>query len=99
MELTVLASKSSWTQQQDEPLQCEEVLDVSDISQPPTLQLQRLVIKGDIKMTRVGGNDNCADLGTKQLDYQTMNGHLQLCGIRFAEGQSQIALQLEFFST
>ena len=58
----------------------------------PTLQLQRLVINGDIKMTRVGGNDNCADLGTKHLDYQTMNGHLKLCGIRFAEGQSQIAL-------
>ena len=31
----------------------------------PTLWLQRLVINGDIKMTRVGGNDNCADLGTK----------------------------------
>ena len=38
-----------------------------------TLWLQRFVINGDIKMTRVGGNDNCADLGTKHLDYQTMN--------------------------
>ena len=27
----------------------------------PTLWFQRLVINGDIKMTRVGGNDNCAD--------------------------------------
>ena len=27
-----------------------------------TLWLQRLVINGDIKMTRVGGSDNCADL-------------------------------------
>ena len=27
----------------------------------PTPWLQRLVINGDIKMTRVGGNDNCAD--------------------------------------
>ena len=36
----------------------------------PTLWLQRLVINGDIKMTRVGGNDNCADLETKHLDYQ-----------------------------
>ena len=26
---------------------------------------KRLVINGDIKMTRVGGSDNCADLGTK----------------------------------
>ena len=26
----------------------------------PTLWWQRLVINGDIKMTRVGGNDNCA---------------------------------------
>ena len=34
----------------------------------PTPWLQRLVINGDIKMTRVGGNDNCADLGTKHLD-------------------------------
>ena len=32
-----------------------------------TLQLQRLLINCDIKMTRVGGNDNCADLGTKHL--------------------------------
>ena len=31
----------------------------------PTLWLQRLVINGDIKMTRVDGSDNCADLGTK----------------------------------
>ena len=37
----------------------------------PTLWLQRLAINGDIKMTRVGGNDNCADFGTKHLDYQT----------------------------
>ena len=35
------------------------------------LCLQRLVIIGDIKMTRVGGNDNCADLGMKHLDCQT----------------------------
>ena len=54
MELTVISSESSWTQRQDEPLQCEEVLDVSDIS----------VVNGDIKMTRVGGNDKCSDLGT-----------------------------------
>ena len=35
----------------------------------PTLWLQRLVINGNIKMTRVGGSDNCADLGTTHLDY------------------------------
>ena len=28
-------------------------------------------------MTRVGGNDNCADLGTTPLDYQTTNRHLK----------------------
>ena len=61
----------------------------------PTLWLQRLVINGDIKMTRVGGNDKCADLGTKLLDYQTMNRHLKFYGMRFAEGRSRIALQLE----
>ena len=43
----------------------------------PTQKLQRLVINGDIKRTRVGGNDNCADLGTTHLDYQTMNRHLK----------------------
>ena len=31
----------------------------------PTLWLQRLVINGDIKMTRVGGSDNCAGFGNK----------------------------------
>ena len=65
----------------------------------PTLWLQRLVINGDIKMTRVGGDDNCADLGTKHLDYQTMNRHLKFCGMRFGEGRSQIAPQLEHLST
>ena len=50
----------------------------------PTLWLQLLVINGDIKMTRVGGKDNCADLGTKHLDYQTMNRHLKFCGMCFA---------------
>ena len=72
---------------------------VSDISQPPTLWLQRLVINGDTWMTRVGGNDYCADLGTKHLDYQTMNRHLKFCGMRFAEGRSWIAPQLEHLST
>ena len=65
----------------------------------PTLWLQRLLINGDIKMTRVGGNDKCADLGTKLLDCQTMNRHLKFCGMRFAKGQNQIAPHLELFST
>ena len=65
----------------------------------PTLWLPRLVINGDIKMTRVDGNDNCADLGTNHLGYQTMNRHLKFCGMRFAEGRSQIAPKLEVFST
>ena len=43
----------------------------------PTLWLERLVINGDIKMTRAGGDDNCTDLGTKHLDYRTMNTHLK----------------------
>ena len=64
-----------------------------------TLWLQRLVINGDIKMTRVGGSDNFADMGTKHLDYQTTNRHLKFCGMRFAEGLSQSAPQLELFST
>ena len=51
----------------------------------PTLWLQRLVINGDIKMTRVGGSDNCADLGTKHLDFRTMIRHLKFCGMRFAK--------------
>ena len=61
----------------------------------PTLWLQRLVINGDIKMTRGFGSDNCADVGTKHLDYQTMIRHLKFCGMRFAEGRSRIAPQLE----
>ena len=65
----------------------------------PTQWLQRLVINGDIKMTRVGGNDNCAELGTKHWDYQTMNRHLKFCGMRVAEGRSRIASQLELLST
>ena len=60
---------------------------------------QRYGCNGDIRVTRVGGNDNCADLGTKHLDYQTMNRHLKFCGMRFAEGRSRIASQLEHLST
>ena len=65
----------------------------------PTLWLQRLVINGNIKMTRVGGSDNCADLGTKHLDYQTMIRHLKFCGMRCVEGRSPIAPQLEHLTT
>ena len=64
----------------------------------PTLWLQRLVINGDIKMTRVGGSDNCTDLGTKHLDCRTMIRHLKFCGMRFAEGRSRIAPQLEYLT-
>ena len=53
------------------------------------------MINGDIEMTRVGRNDNCADLGTKHLDCQTMNRHLKFCGMRFEEGRRRIAPQLE----
>ena len=62
----------------------------------PTLWLQRFVINGDIKMTRIGGHDNCADLGTTYLDFQTMNKHCEFCGMRFAEGRSKVAPQLKF---
>ena len=57
----------------------------------PTLWLQRLVINGDIKMTRVGGSD----LGTKHVDCRNMIRHLKFCAMRFAEGRSRIAPQLE----
>ena len=70
MNSTVLASKSSWMQRQAEPLQCDRGAGRIRHIATPTLWLRRLVINGDIKMTRVGGNDNCADLGTKHLDYQ-----------------------------
>ena len=82
-------------QRQVEPLQCDDLPVVSDISQTPTLWLQLLVINGDIKMTRVGGSDKCADLETKHLDYRTMIRHLEFCDMRFAEGRSRIGLQLE----
>ena len=40
--------------------------------------MQRLVINGGIKMTRVGGHDNGAAVLTweQHLDYQTVNRHL-----------------------
>ena len=66
---------------------------------PNTLWLQRLVINGDIKMTRAGGNDNCDDLGTKHLDYQTMNRHLKFFRNAFCRRSEPIAPQLEHLST
>ena len=65
----------------------------------PTLWLQRLVINGEIKMTRMGGQDKCADLGTKHLDFLTMNKHLKSCGMRFSEGRRKIAPHLEFYDS
>ena len=74
-------------QRQDDPLQCEEVLDVSDISQLPTLWLQRLVISGDIKMTRV---ETTVLTWEQHLAYQTMNRHLKFCGLRFAKARARL---------
>ena len=52
----------------------------------------------DMKVTRVGGSDNCADLGSKHLDCHTMIRHLKFCGQRVAEGRNRIAPQLEHLS-
>ena len=95
MESTVLASKSSWMQRQAEPLQRDEGAGRTGHIATLTPWLQRLVINGNIKMTPIGGSDNCADLGTKHFDCRTMNTHLKFCGMRFAEGRSRIAPRLE----
>ena len=50
-------------------------------------------------MTRVGGHDNCADLGTKHVDDQTMNRHFEFLWNAFCRRWSRIAPQLELFST
>ena len=57
----------------------------------PTLWLQKHVCDGNIKVIKVPGPDNCADMGTKMLDAKTLAKHCSAAGFRWVAGESAMA--------
>jgi hypothetical protein len=58
-----------------------------------TLWLQWLVTHRKVKLEKVDGKVNVADLGTKHLDGPTLRRLLEILGFYFAEGRSKLALR------
>ena len=59
----------------------------------PTLWLQRAVSDGKILISKVPGDQNPADLGTKHLDRKTIERVWTQCGFVAIKGRSNIALK------
>ena len=52
------------------------------------LWVQERIANKDMKLSKVWGHDNPADLLTKHLDAATLQRHLRLLGIEYREGRS-----------
>ena len=61
----------------------------------PTLWLQKLIQDQVIKISKVPGALNRADLGTKHLDHSTIVKHMTGCRMRFVSGTSSMALKAQ----
>ena len=61
----------------------------------PTLWVQKLTQDGKIKVTKVPGATNPADLGTKHLSFEVINRCLEKCSCFFRSGRSDLALRAE----
>ena len=59
----------------------------------PTLWLQKAVSEGKVKVSKVAGKENPADLGTKYLGRQEIEKIWKQCGFYLATGDSKIALK------
>jgi hypothetical protein len=59
----------------------------------PLLWVQAKVQHGDIKVKKISGKENCADMGTKHLGQSDVIRYLEECGFFFPEGQSKLALR------
>ena len=58
-----------------------------------TLWIQDLVQKKQLKIAKIPGRINTADLGTKPLAAAEMHTFLARCGISFKEGRHGLALR------
>eukprot|EP00971_Amphidinium_carterae_P343593 6483429-Amphidinium_carterae.1 len=58
----------------------------------PLLWLQERVAKRDMEVFKCRGDQNIADLGTKDLGREKMEGFLKMIGFHFEEGRHQMAL-------
>ena len=61
----------------------------------PTLWVQRLVQSGLVKVNKVDGESNLADMGTKHLNHQSMVKLMSKCCYYFRSGTSELALKAE----
>ena len=59
----------------------------------PTLWLQRAVHDGRVKMSKVNGPENPADLGTKHVEWKTIAQTWLQAGFVLLQGHSQKALR------
>ena len=56
-----------------------------------SLWVQKHVTEKRLKICKILGTVNDADLGTKHVDQATMHAHLKRMGYRFLKGKSKIA--------
>ena len=59
----------------------------------PTLWLQKAVSEGKVKVSKLPGTENPADLGTKYLGRKDIERIWKQCGMYLAKGSSQLALK------
>ena len=59
----------------------------------PTLWLQKAVYDGKVKVSKVAGKENPADLGTKYLGRKDIERIWEQCGFYLVSGSSKIALK------
>ena len=65
----------------------------------PTLWLQKAVYDGKVRVSKVPGKDNPADLGTKYLGRKEIDKIWKQCGFYLATGASKIALRAAWQNT
>ena len=61
----------------------------------PTLWLQRAASEGRLKLSKVLGTDNPADIGTKALQAASLQKILKMCGFRVTGAISKMALRAQ----
>ena len=61
----------------------------------PTLWVQKLVQDGKVKVSKIPGNTNPADFGSKHLDAASIQKNLARCKFASRAGRSDIALRAE----
>ena len=60
---------------------------------PPSLWLQRYVQEGRLTLSKVPGEKNVTDLGTKHLDGKRLWMLMAMLGLRSADGRSELSLR------